>query len=43
MYESYCIESKDFIYINFLTAQFNRTLIKKNLGHEGFAKMHKIS
>ena len=31
MYNSYCIESKDFIYISFLIAQFNRTLIKKIL------------
>ena len=28
MYFSYCIESKDFIYA-FLTAQLNRTLMKK--------------
>ena len=30
------------LYMHFLTAQLNRTLIKK-IKHEGFAKMHKIS
>ena len=29
--------------MRFLTAQLNRTLIKKNQRHEGYAKMHKIS
>ena len=38
MYNSYCIESKDFIYINFITAQFNRTLIKKILDMRGSQK-----
>ena len=31
------------LYMRFLTAQLNRTLMKKNHKHEGYAKMHKIS
>ena len=31
------------VYMRFLTAQLNRTLIKKNHRHEGYAKMHNIS
>ena len=31
------------LYMRFLTAQLNRTLIKKIHRHEGYAKMHKIS
>ena len=30
------------LYMRFLTAQLNRTLMKKNHKHEGYAKMHKI-
>ena len=29
--------------MHFLTVQLNRTLIKKNQKHEGYAKVHKIS
>ena len=44
MYFSYCINgSKDFIYMRFLTAQLNRTLMEKNHNDEGYPKMHKIS
>ena len=43
IYFSYCIESNDFIYMRFLTAQLNITLMKKNHEHEGYTKMHKIS
>ena len=32
-----------FLYMRFLTAQLNRTLMKKNHKREGYAKMHKIS
>ena len=31
------------LYMRFLTAQLNRTLMKKNHKHEGYSKMHKIS
>ena len=31
------------LYMRFLTAQLNKTLMKKNHKHEGYAKMHKIS
>ena len=31
------------LYMRFLTAQLNRTLMKKNHKHEGYAKMHKTS
>ena len=31
------------LYMRFLTAQLNRTLMKKNHKEEGYAKMHKIS
>ena len=31
------------LYIRFLTAQLNKTLMKKNYKHEGYTKMHKIS
>ena len=42
MYFSYCIESKDFIYVfSNCSAKFN--IDKKNHRHEGYAKMHKIS
>ena len=37
MYFSYCIESKDFLYMRFLTAQLNRTLMKNNHKQEGYA------
>ena len=32
-----------FLYMRFLTAQLNITLMKKNHKHEGYTKMHKIS
>ena len=31
------------LYMRFLTAQLNRTLMEKKHKHEGYAKMHKIS
>ena len=31
------------LYMRFLTAQLNRTVIKKNHRHEGYSKMHNIS
>ena len=31
------------LYMRFLTAQLNRTLMEKNHKLEGYAKMHKIS
>ena len=31
------------LYMRFLTAQLNGTLMKNNHKHEGYAKMHKIS
>ena len=31
------------LYMRFLTAQLNITLMKKNHKHEGYTKMHKIS
>ena len=40
MYFSYCIESKDFIYA-FLTAQLNRTLMKKIINMKDMQKCTK--